>query len=184
MPIVNPRPLGYQPPARAHRLPVASPSSLQTILAGVRRRLADGPIGRFVRYAYERNYYIVGSNGPRCSFHPTATLGNVMINATGGTVTIEENAMLGSGVTLIAGSHDISKVGAARKSAIPHEGYDIVVRAGAFVATNATVIGPCVIGNDAVVAAGAVVTSDVPPGVLVAGVPARVIRTLHLSSPE
>ena len=36
-----------------------------------------------------------------------------------------------------------------------------------------------VIGDGAVVAAGAIVTKEVPPGVLVAGVPARVIRVLQ-----
>ena len=34
----------------------------------------------------------------------------------------------------------------------------------------------CTIGDDAVVAAGAVVTGDVPPAVLVAGVPARTVK--------
>lgn len=141
----------------------------------IRRRLADGPVGRFVRFAYERNYYIVGSNGPQCDFHPTATLGNVHINATSGRVTIGENAMIGPGVSLIAGTHDLSQLGAARKSAIPHEGYDIVIGAGVFVAANATVIGPAVIGENSVVAAGAVVVGDIPANVIVGGVPARVL---------
>jgi serine O-acetyltransferase len=45
------------------------------------------------------------------------------------------------------------------------------VRIGA----GALVLGPISVGDDAVVGAGAVVIEDVPPGVVVAGVPARVV---------
>lgn len=41
---------------------------------------------------------------------------------------------------------------------------------------NAQVLGPVTIGDDAVVAAGAVVISDVPAGMMAAGVPARVVK--------
>lgn len=44
------------------------------------------------------------------------------------------------------------------------------------IGSNATILPGVCIGDDAVVAAGAVVTRDVPPGALAAGVPARVIR--------
>ena len=43
---------------------------------------------------------------------------------------------------------------------------------------NVTVLGGVTIGDNAVVAAGAVVTNDIPPNTLAAGVPARVIRAL------
>ncbi len=48
---------------------------------------------------------------------------------------------------------------------------------GAIIGANATLVAGITIGENSVVAAGAVVTRDVEPGVVVAGVPARVIAT-------
>ena len=50
------------------------------------------------------------------------------------------------------------------------------IRAGARVGMNATVLPHVIVGENALVAAGSVVTSDVPPHKVVAGNPARVIR--------
>jgi acetyltransferase-like isoleucine patch superfamily enzyme len=52
-----------------------------------------------------------------------------------------------------------------------------VVEAGASIGANATIICGVRIGARALVGAGAVVTRDVPPGALVVGNPARVVRT-------
>jgi acetyltransferase-like isoleucine patch superfamily enzyme len=60
----------------------------------------------------------------------------------------------------------------------PQEGYDIVIRRGAWLASNVTVIGPCEIGENSVVAAGSVVTGDVAPNCLYAGVPARFVKEI------
>lgn len=54
----------------------------------------------------------------------------------------------------------------------------VVVEAGAFLGANVTVLAGVRIGARSFVAAGAVVTQDVPPGSLVAGVPARVVRAI------
>ena len=51
----------------------------------------------------------------------------------------------------------------------------VIVEDGAVIGANAVLISGVKIGEHAVVAAGAVVTRDVPPGKVVAGVPARVI---------
>jgi acetyltransferase-like isoleucine patch superfamily enzyme len=45
-----------------------------------------------------------------------------------------------------------------------------------WVGANAVILGGVTIGDGAVIAAGAVVTKDVEPGAVVAGVPARVLR--------
>jgi acetyltransferase-like isoleucine patch superfamily enzyme len=47
---------------------------------------------------------------------------------------------------------------------------------GAFVGANATILAGVTVGREAFVAAGSVVTADVPPRTLVAGVPARQVR--------
>jgi len=58
---------------------------------------------------------------------------------------------------------------------VPAEGRDVEIGPGAWIGTRAIVLGPCRVGADAVVAAGAVVTHDVPDGARVAGVPARTL---------
>ncbi len=54
--------------------------------------------------------------------------------------------------------------------------YSIEVGNDVYIGFGATLIGPCRIGNGAVIAAGAVVTDDVPDYAVVGGVPAKVIK--------
>lgn len=60
----------------------------------------------------------------------------------------------------------------------PDQAGDIVLERDVWLATGVTVLAGVRIGTATVVAAGSVVTRDLPPGVLAAGVPARVIRSL------
>jgi acetyltransferase-like isoleucine patch superfamily enzyme len=54
----------------------------------------------------------------------------------------------------------------------------VVIEDNVWIATRATILKGVRIGRNSVVAAGAVVTHDVPPNTIVAGVPARVIRAI------
>jgi acetyltransferase-like isoleucine patch superfamily enzyme len=60
----------------------------------------------------------------------------------------------------------------------PKSAEPVHVREGSFVGASVTILGGRTIGPRAFVAAGSVVTDDVPPDTLVAGVPARVVRKL------
>ena len=72
-------------------------------------------------------------------------------------------------VTMVAHDHVSDSVAA------------IVVEEGAFIGTGAIILPGVRIGMNAVVAAGAVVRSDVPPDTVVGGVPARPIQPSPLS---
>ncbi len=63
-------------------------------------------------------------------------------------------------------------------------GAPITIDTNVWIGTAATILPGVNIGAGAVVAAGAVVTHDVPPATLVAGVPATVIRELESAAPS
>ena len=54
----------------------------------------------------------------------------------------------------------------------------ITIKDGCWICSSATICGGVTIGENSIVAAGAVVNRDVPPNSIVAGVPARVIRQI------
>lgn len=59
------------------------------------------------------------------------------------------------------------------------QSHPIVIKDRAWIGANATILTGVTIGRNAVVAAGAVVTKDVPDNCLVGGVPARVIKVIQ-----
>lgn len=59
---------------------------------------------------------------------------------------------------------------------VDEDGHDLVIGNDVWIGANVSVIGGCTIGDGAIVAAGTVVTKDVPPYAIVGGVPAKIIR--------
>jgi len=92
-----------------------------------------------------------------------------------GTVSIGDEVQIGPGVQLVTAVHPLEP---DRRRAGWEAQRPIVVGDGAWLGGGMVVCPGVSIGPDAVVGAGAVVTRDVPPGVVVAGNPARVIREL------
>ena len=109
----------------------------------------------------------------------TAVINDALLNTESGSITIDADAFFGHRVSVITGTHDFEQRGLDRQRAVPSEGHDVHVGEGAWVGSGAILLGPCRIGAHAVVAAGAVVTRDVAPQSLVAGVPARLVRALQ-----
>lgn len=123
---------------------------------------------------------IIYPDATRVHVHPTAVLNNALLNVSSGDITIGPYAFFGHDVSLLTGTHDFSKFGAERQVAVPKVGRDIGIGEGVWLASNVVVVGPCSIGDHAVVGVGSLVLSDVEPYTVVAGSPATVRATIPL----
>lgn len=101
---------------------------------------------------------------------------NVYLNAcSGGTIHIGNDVLIGPNVVLRASDHRFDDLSRPMRTQ-GHTAGSIVIEDDVWLGANVTVVGGVRIGRGAIVAAGAVVTDDVPPNAIVGGVPARVIR--------
>ncbi|HCM32551.1 DapH/DapD/GlmU-related protein [Chryseobacterium sp.] len=104
---------------------------------------------------------------------------NVFINfdctfLTLGGITIEDDVLIGPKVSLITENHPLEPQ--YRKGLI---GKSILIKKNAWIGADATILPGVTIGENAVVAAGAVVSQDVPDNVVVGGIPAKIIKTIE-----
>ena len=95
-------------------------------------------------------------------------------------VTIEDEVFIGHGVMFI---NDKYPRAATEEGTLQTEDDWVctptLVKKGASIGSNATILCGTTIGENAIVGAGSVVTHDVPPGAIVAGNPARLLRKLQ-----
>jgi UDP-2-acetamido-3-amino-2,3-dideoxy-glucuronate N-acetyltransferase len=91
-------------------------------------------------------------------------------------VTMEDGVFVGHGVMFINDTYPraLTDEGALQSDA-DWQVVPTLVKTGASIGSNATILGGVTIGVRALVGAGAVVTRDVPDHAIVAGVPARVV---------
>lgn len=95
--------------------------------------------------------------------------------------------MFGPHVTIRGGDHRIDLIGkhiieVSEKEKLSENDKDVIIEEGVWVGCNVTILKGVKIGKGSVIAAGAVVTNDVPPYSIVGGVPARIIK--YRFSPE
>lgn len=144
------------------------------------RRFEHGPYNDWIEKDGFGQFRLIGPE-ERFIVHPsTGVCTGTFVNTVGGTVTIEEDAFLGNNVSLLTGSHDIRKFGQERMHGTSSKRADIIIRRGAWVANSCTIIGPCDIGENAVVTAGTTVRGVVPPGAVIAPQHWRILTTLEV----
>jgi len=96
-------------------------------------------------------------------------------------VTIEDNVFVGHNVTFINDSYPRATTPSGQlQTEKDWKVETTVVKKGASIGSGVTILSNVVIGEHAIVGAGSVITKDIPPYSVVAGNPARVLRTLEM----
>jgi acetyltransferase-like isoleucine patch superfamily enzyme len=90
-----------------------------------------------------------------------------------GGITIEDEALIGPRVNLVTESHPLDPND--RRALITKP---ITIKQRAWIGAGATILPGVTIGENAIVAAGAVVSKDVPDNTVVGGVPAKIIKSI------
>ena len=90
-----------------------------------------------------------------------------------GGITIEDDVLIGPKVNLITEGHPLNP---AERQALYVK--PIVIKRNAWIGAGATILPGVTVGENAVVAAGAVVSKDVPDNTVVGGIPAKVLKTI------
>lgn len=91
-----------------------------------------------------------------------------------GGITIEDNVLIAPKVSLLSEGHPIEPEN--RHALIPKP---IHIKKNAWIGAGATILQGVTIGENAVVASGAVVSKDVPDNTIVGGIPAKIIKTIE-----
>jgi acetyltransferase-like isoleucine patch superfamily enzyme len=129
-----------------------------------------------VDYAYVHGRLNRLHVGQRCSIM------NTTFNVVSGDVFIGDDTLFSHDCYVLTGIHRFHngvRAGLQSDSPIeevPTEGRDIRIGRGCFIGAGANIIGGITLDDNVIVGAGAVVTSDVPDGAFVAGVPARIMN--------
>ncbi len=90
-----------------------------------------------------------------------------------GTITIGDNVLIGPKVNILSEEHPVNP--ADRKALMVRP---VVIKNGAWIGAGATILPGVTVGENSVVAAGAVVNKDVPDNTVVGGIPAKFIKNI------
>jgi acetyltransferase-like isoleucine patch superfamily enzyme len=90
-------------------------------------------------------------------------------------ITIGDNGLMGPGVSIFSSNHGRNDTGAPMVEQ-EYEEKDVTIGNDVWLGAHAVILPGVTIGDSSVVAAGAVVSRDVPDGAVVGGVPAKLIK--------
>ena len=150
-----------------------------------------GCTNRFLSFFYKKMLRGCGSNVRFSALTSDFTYRNMTIGndvyigphalflCTESQIFIGNKVLFGPHVTIIGGDHRITDVGRFIYDVLdkhPEDDQDVHIEDDVWIGTNTTLLKGVTVGRGSVVAAGALVTKDVPPYAIVGGVPAKVLK--------
>ena len=120
--------------------------------------------------------YYSGRIGEGLSIGDRSTIGPYCYVGCSGRITIGRNVMIGPHVSFYAENHNSADLTIPMQyQGVTREA--IVIEDDCWIASHAVILAGVIVGHGSIVAAGSVVTRDVPPYSVVGGVPARIIKS-------
>jgi len=104
---------------------------------------------------------------------------NAILLASESRIIIGNKVMFGPNVMIVAGDHNTSVIGKFMydiHSKRPEDDQDVIIEDDVWIGARAIILKGVRVGRGSIIAAGAVVSKDVPPYTIVAGVPARIVK--------
>jgi len=140
---------------------------------------------RLAEMVKARGFELATAIHPTASVSASASVGAGTVvraqSAIGPETRIGANCIIGYGAMV---SHDCMIEDRVHLSSGVNVAGCVTIGRATWVGMGATIIDPRSVGTNSMIGAGAVVTADVPDGVVAYGVPARVVRTNNPISPE
>ena len=149
---------------------------------------------RFFLFYYYETSYVMGDSGKVIKGKKVA-VANTLFNVSSGSVFIGDYVIFGQNVLVLTGRHNFkdgqragldlvknSEAWGGGELEVPTKGFDIYIGQGSWIASGSIITGGVKIGEHVIVAAGAVVTKDLPDPAIAAGIPAKIIgdtRNFH-----
>jgi acetyltransferase-like isoleucine patch superfamily enzyme len=148
---------------------------------------------RILMYLYRSQFAACGKNVhfyPRESYfyYKTIEIGNnvfigpgAMFLASDSSITIRDKVLFGPKVSIIGGNHSTHIIGKLMydyriPDKLPSDDQPVVIETDVWVGSGSYILNGVTVCRGAIIAAGAVVTKDVPPYAIVGGVPARILK--------
>jgi len=130
-------------------------------------------VGRFAYIATTNP--LIGEPGEGLKVGDHSNIGPYSYIGCSGYIEIGNHVMMGPRVNLLSEQHNFDDPDTPMKSQGIHRSF-IRIEDDCWIGANSTILAGVTVGRGSIIAAGAVVTKDVPPHSVVGGVPARIIR--------